>query len=124
MRYELFLSARGRLANEAEGGRTFYDVLSETIEDPDIHLFLFIDEAHRGLGGDATPDATNKTIYAKLIDGQDGKNPPMPIVVGISATPERFNAAMSGQKNRDTKAPVNVPVSEVRESGRADPCET
>ena len=33
MRYELFLSARGRLANEAEGGRTFYDVLSETIED-------------------------------------------------------------------------------------------
>ena len=75
MRYELFLSARGRLANEAEGGRTFYDVLSETIEDPDIHLFLFIDEAHRGLGGDATPDATNKTIYAKLIDGQDGKNP-------------------------------------------------
>lgn len=111
------LSARGRLANEAEGGRTFYDVLSETIEDPDIHLFLFIDEAHRGLGGDATPDATNKTIYAKLIDGQDGKNPPMPIVVGISATPERFNAAMSGRKNRDTKAPVNVPVSEVRESG-------
>lgn len=111
------LSARGRLANEAEGGRTFYDVLSETIEDPDIHLFLFIDEAHRGLGGDATSDATNKTIYAKLIDGQDGKNPPMPIVVGISATPERFNAAMSGRKNRDTKAPVNVPVSEVRESG-------
>lgn len=110
MRYELFLSARGRLANEAEGGRTFYDVLSETIEDPDIHLFLFIDEAHRGLGGDATPDATNKTIYAKLIDGQDGKNPPMPIVVGVSATPERFNAAMSGRKNRDTKAPVNVPV--------------
>ncbi|MGO4959164.1 DEAD/DEAH box helicase [Bifidobacterium pseudolongum] len=111
------LSARGRLVNEAEGGRTFYDVLSETIEDPDIHLFLFIDEAHRGLGGDATPDATNKTIYAKFIDGQDGKNPPMPIVVGISATPERFNAAMSGRKNRDTKAPVNVPVSEVRESG-------
>lgn len=111
------LSARGRLANEAEGGRTFYDVLSETIEDPDIHLFLFIDEAHRGLGSDATSDATNKTIYAKLIDGQDGKNPPIPIVVGISATPERFNAAMSGRKNRDTKAPVNVPVSEVRESG-------
>lgn len=111
------LSARGRLANEAEGGCTFYDVLSKTIEDPDIHLFLFIDEAHRGLGSDATPNATNKTIYAKLIDGQDGKNPPMPIVVGISATPERFNAAMSGRKNRDTKAPVNVPVSEVRESG-------
>lgn len=111
------LSARGKLANEAEGGRTFYDVLSDTIEDLDIHLFLFIDEAHRGLGSDATPDATNQTIYAKLIDGQDGKNPPMPTVVGISATPERFNAAMNGRKNRDMKAPVNVPISEVRDSG-------
>lgn len=111
------LSARGKLANEAEGGRTFYDVLSDTIEDLGIHLFLFIDEAHRGLGSDATSDSTNKTIYAKLIDGQKGMNPPMPVVVGISATPERFNAAMSGRKNRDMKAPVNVPVSEVRDSG-------
>ena len=111
------LSARGKLANKAEGGRTFYDVLSDTIEDPGIHLFLFIDEAHRGLGSNATSDAVNKTIYAKLIDGQTGANPPMPAVVGISATPERFNAAMNGRRNRDMKAPVNVPVSEVRRSG-------
>lgn len=109
------LSAHGKLVNEAEGSRTFYDVLSDTIEDSDIHLFLFIDEAHRGLGKDAT--STNKTIYAKLIDGQNGLNPPMPTVVGISATPEQFNAAMSGRKNRDMKAPVDIPVSEVRNSG-------
>ncbi len=94
------LSAKGKLANEAEGGRTFYDVLSDTIEDADMHLFLFIDEAHRGLGKDATSDSANKTIYAKLIDGQPGKNPPMPIVVGISATPERFDAAMKGRKKQ------------------------
>jgi len=111
------LSARGRLVNEAEGGRTFYDVLADTIEDPDIHLFLFIDEAHRGLGGDATPESMNKTIYAKLIDGQEGKNPPMPNVVGVSATAERFDEAMRGRKNRDMKASINVPVSEVRDSG-------
>lgn len=111
------LSAKGKLSNEAEGGRTFYDVLTNTIEDTDIHLFLFIDEAHRGLGKDATPDSTNKTIYAKLIDGQKGKNPPMPIVVGISATPTRFELAMKERKNRDMKAPIDVPVSEVRASG-------
>ena len=35
-----------KLTNEAEGGRSFYDVLNATIEDDDIHLFLFIDEAH------------------------------------------------------------------------------
>lgn len=41
----------------------------------------------------------------------------MPCVVGVSATPERFNNAMNGRKNRDMKAGVNVPVSAVRASG-------
>ena len=111
------LSAKGKLTNETEGGRTFYDVLTNTIEDIDTHLYLFIDEAHRGLGKEETDDTTNKTIYAKLIDGQKNINPPMPCVVGISATPERFNKAMNGRKNRDMKAPINVPVSDVRTSG-------
>ena len=58
-----------------------------------IHLYLFIDEAHRGLGfnkKDTTSDRDNKTIYEKIIDGQPDKNPPMPVVIGISATPERL----------------------------------
>lgn len=111
------LSKKGKLTNNTEGGRTFWDVLTNTIEDTDTHLYLFVDEAHRGLGKDATSDSANKTIYAKLIDGQKGLNPPMPCVVGISATPERFNAAMNGRKNRDMKAPVDVPISAVRASG-------
>lgn len=110
-----------KLSNEDEGGRSFYDVLNDTIEDSDIHLFLFIDEAHRGLGtsgNDAgTSDSRNKTIYSIIIDGQDGINKPVPCVVGISATPERFQKAMDGRINRDVKAPVNVPVSEVKKSG-------
>lgn len=110
-----------RLSNEDEGGRSFYDVLNDTIEDTDIHLFLFIDEAHRGLGTSGvdkgTSDSSNKTIYSIIIDGQDGINKPMPCVVGISATPERFQKAMDGRINRDVKAPVNVPVSEVKKSG-------
>lgn len=115
------LLAKGKkLTNEAEGGRSFYDVLNATIEDDDIHLFLFIDEAHRGLGtgnDKGTKDSVNKTIYSIIIDGQNGINKPMPCVVGISATPERFNNAMKGRKNRDMKAPVNVPVSVVKDSG-------
>lgn len=111
------LSSKATLAKDSEGNRTFYNILSETIEDTDIHLYLFIDEAHRGLGKEETSDKAKQTIYAKLIDGQPGINPPMPIVIGISATPERFANAMNGRKNRDVKAPVNVPVSEVRKSG-------
>ena len=114
------LSANKTLTSSKEGGRTFYDVLTNTIQDNDIHLYLFIDEAHRGLGtGDAraTAESTNQTIYAKLIDGQEGINPPMPVVVGISATPERFNNAMNGRKDRDIKAGVQVKVSDVKSSG-------
>lgn len=109
-----------KLTNEVEGGRSFYDVLNATIEDDDIHLFLFIDEAHRGLGtgnDKGTTDNANKTIYSIIIDGQDGINKPMPCVVGISATPERFTNAMKGRKNRDMKASVDVPVSAVKDSG-------
>ena len=109
------------LSNEVEGTRSFYDVLNDTIEDTDIHLYLFIDEAHRGLGKSGrdkgTSDSANKTIYGIIIDGQENINLPMPCVVGVSATPERFNNAMNGRKNRDMKAGVNVPVSAVRASG-------
>ena len=116
------LLGKGRkLQGEAEGGRSFYDILNNTIEDPNIHLYLFIDEAHKGLGTSGsdkgTSDSQNKTIYSIIIDGQDGINKPMPCVVGISATPERFNLAMKGRKNRDIKAPVEVPIEAVRASG-------
>ena len=114
------LGKRKKLSHESEGGRSFYDVLNDTIEDPDIHLFLFIDEAHRGIGtgkDKGTPDKTNKTIYSIIIDGQENINQPMPCVVGISATPERFNNAMQGRKNRDMKAGIDVPVSAVKSSG-------
>ena len=114
------LTSTGHLANEKEGGRTFYDVLADTISDLNIHLYLFIDEAHRGLGTnkkDTTSESDNKTIYAKVIDGQLGKNPPMPVVIGISATPERFENAMKGRKNRKKLYHVDVPVSEVKDSG-------
>lgn len=111
------LSQKGLLVKGTEGGRTFYDVLTNTIEDPNTHLYLFIDEAHRGLGKNAIKDSVNRTIYSKVVDGQKGINPPAPMVIGISATPERFNNAMQDRIDRDTKAPVKVSVADVRKSG-------
>ena len=94
--------------------------MADTISDLNIHLYLFIDEAHRGLGfnkKDTTSDRDNKTIYEKIIDGQPDKNPPMPVVIGISATPERFENAMKGRRKRKELYHIDVPVSEVRDSG-------
>lgn len=111
----------GNLGKSAEGSRTFWDVLRNTIEDPSLNLYLLIDEAHKGLGksGDnkTTSDEQNKTIYAKLIDGQEGINPPIPVVIGISATIARWNTAMSNRRERNTVSPVEISNEKVRKAG-------
>ncbi|MBQ9059498.1 MAG: DEAD/DEAH box helicase family protein [Atopobiaceae bacterium] len=113
------LLGKGKLltkGSEANGGRTFWDVLNRTIQDRDRHLYLFIDEAHRGLGENKSSETGTPTIYANLIDGADGRMP-MPIVIGISATPQRFEKAMMTRPNRDLIATVEIKPSDVQESG-------
>lgn len=101
---------------EANGGRVFWDVLDKTIQDPDRHLYLFIDEAHRGLGENRSSERGTATIYANVIDGVDGRCP-MPIVVGVSATPQRFEQAMATRPNRNLIKTVEVKPKDVQESG-------
>ena len=97
--------------------RPFWDILEATIQDPACHLYLFIDEAHRGLGVNASDDeGTRASIYANLIDGFEGRSP-MPVVVGISATPQRFENAMTQRKNRALQPSVEVSPKDVQESG-------
>ncbi|MBR3160767.1 MAG: DEAD/DEAH box helicase family protein [Atopobiaceae bacterium] len=103
--------------SEANGGRTFWDVLNKTIEDPRRHLYLFIDEAHRGLNVRAGSGQGAKTIYANLIDGVD-ERAPMPVVIGISATPKRFEDAMMARADeRWMVSTVSVTPAVVQESG-------
>ena len=111
----------GNLGKATEGGRTFWDVLRDTIEDPSINLYLIIDEAHKGLGksgeNKSTTDEQNKTIYAKLIDGQKGLNPPMPVVIGISATIFRWDENMKSRKERIIMPSVDISNEDVRKVG-------
>lgn len=102
--------------SEVNGGRTFWDVLDKTITDADRHLYLFIDEAHRGLGENRTSGRGTKTIYANVIDGVDGRAP-MPIVIGISATPDRFEQAMLARPDRVQMPTVSVSPAAVQDSG-------
>lgn len=112
------LSSAGLLTKggEENNGRLFWDVLDQTIQDPDRRLYLFIDEAHRGLGKNASDSSKQQTIYAHLIDGFEGRHP-MPIVVGVSATPKRFEDAMRNRENRTLMPAVQVKPSDVQESG-------
>ena len=114
-------AARGEdtLPEMRPDGRTFtiWDTIRNTIEDPDLTLYLVLDEAHRGMGsgGRAARDARS-TIVKRLING-DGTVPPVPVVWGISATVERFKTAMADADGRGTLPDVEVDTTQVQESG-------
>lgn len=92
---------------------TIWDTIRNTIEDPVLSLYLVLDEAHRGMG---TQNREKSTIVKRLINGECDV-PGIPVVLGISATVERFNKAMEVAKGRTTLPPVTVDATLVQESG-------
>jgi len=96
---------------------TLWDTIKNTIEAPGVTLYLVLDEAHRGMG---TPTGVaqkeKSTLVKRLINGQKGV-PGVPVVLGISATVERFNHAMQGAKERITLPNVEVDATRVQDSG-------
>ena len=109
------LSSAGLLT---KGGEipTFWQLLRRTVNDSSVHLYMLYDEAHKGLGSADKKDTAGETITSRIIDGDDGKCP-IPVVVGISATPKRFTAAMEGRSERIPYPVVKVSPADVQASG-------
>lgn len=96
---------------------TIWDTIRNTIEDPDLTLYLVLDEAHRGMGNlTNAAQSAKSTIVQRLINGVSGV-PGIPVVWGISATVERFKKAMEGAQQRITLPDVVVDSVKVQESG-------
>ena len=97
--------------------QTMWDILRNTIEDPELTLYLVLDEAHRGMKPQKQKDQNEKaTIVRRLINGANGV-PAVPIVWGISATVERFDEAMAKSAGRVKYPNVVVEPARVQESG-------
>ena len=94
---------------------TIWETLRNTITEKNDRFYVIIDEAHRGMQGREASRAT--TIMHKFIRGseEDGLSQPMPIVVGMSATIQRFNALVGNSTSTHRK--VDVSADEVRSSG-------
>lgn len=96
---------------------TLWDTIQNTIEDPDLTLYLVLDEAHRGMG---TPTAANETakntIVQRIINGGSGVKG-IPVVWGISATVERFDKAIASAGQHVKLPNVLVDPAKVQESG-------
>ena len=109
------LSKSSRLAQGSTNARefSFWDILRNTVHGGGTDLVLVLDEAHRGM-----KRATDRqTIVHRLISGEPGSNPPVPVVWGISATIERFTRAMGEVTDRINRPNVVVDIERVRASG-------
>lgn len=96
---------------------TFWDTLRNTIEDPNLTLYMVLDEAHRGMGKKASSETP--TIVKRLINGHVGV-PQLPIVWGISATVQRFEEAMNAAQISDNRVhlrTITVDPVRIQESG-------
>ncbi len=119
MVYFLNVQQLAKSAGFAQGGvnlREFsgWDVIGNTIRSEDRDLYVVLDEAHRGM-----KQVTDRpSIVRRIIGGQPGSNPPVPVVWGISATIDRFATAMREHEgSRTTYPPVAVDLDKVRASG-------
>lgn len=110
------LSKSSNLTKHSDGRQyTIWETLSNTVREKGDRLYFIIDEAHRGAQG--TRDLTkNTTIMQKFLKGSEADLlPPMPVVIGMTATPQRFNRLAEGIQS--TTHYVKTTADEVRASG-------
>ncbi len=105
---------KGLVSHHDRRSYSIWEIVKNTIDARPGKFFVIIDEAHRGMiEGKEQQEAA--TIIQKFIKGSPGEILPVPVVVGISATPARFHALLTGA-GRHTR-PIDVDPAEVRLSG-------
>lgn len=93
-----------------------WDMIANTVRKRGEDFLVIWDEAHRGSG---TKGTERKSIAGTIVGGGvtniGTMQPAAPVVLGISATPDRFQAAMQAADR--TMRLVEVKAGDVRESG-------
>ena len=110
------LSKSSNLTKHSDGRQyTIWETLANTVCNKADRLYFIIDEAHRG--AQSARDLTkNTTIMQKFLKGSPADRlPPMPVVIGMTATPQRFNRLAEGIQS--TTHYVKTTADEVRASG-------
>lgn len=95
---------------------TIWETLTNTAQKYKGRLYLVIDEAHRGTNVSAKAENSVKSIMQKFIMGsaEDGLCK-MPLVIGVTATPQRFRRLIENTKSPEFK--VVIRPEDVRDSG-------
>lgn len=94
---------------------TIWETLYNTVEKKGDRLYFIIDEAHRGMKERKAAEAAS--IMQKFLKGSPDEGLPiMPVIIGITATPERFRR-LAGSLGSTTMRSVETTTDEVRSSG-------
>ncbi|MBM9458771.1 DEAD/DEAH box helicase family protein [Nocardioides sp. zg-536] len=97
---------------------TIWEIIGNTIDDPELTVYLILDEAHRGFKNKRT-SAEKPTLVRQLINGTNSQSA-VPIVWGISATLSAFTDAMKAadaDQSRRAFPAVQVDPIRVQDSG-------
>lgn len=117
------ISAGKKLTHHSDKRQyTIWETLDNTIQNKSDRLYFIIDEAHRGAKSKREA-GTDTTIMQRFIKGYEytengvrRKMRSMPVVLGISATAERFNTLIGNTANVGLQKYV-ITADEVRGSG-------
>ncbi len=109
------LGKAGNLSKHSDRRQyTIWETLENTAREKSDRLYFIIDEAHRGMQGKEAGRATS--IMQRFLKGaKDLGLSPMPLVIGISATADRFNQLVGNTTSGLNKCIVTA--NEVRSSG-------
>lgn len=95
---------------------TIWQTIENTSKASPTHFNVIVDEAHRGMGLSPKAESNARTIIQRFIKGAPEVDlSPVPLVIGMSATPQRFNRVLEGAQ-RITR-PIEISAEDVRESG-------
>lgn len=94
---------------------TIWETFTNTARAIPDRFYVVIDEAHRGMRNGRVVQAAQTIIQRFILGSEEHGLCPMPMVVGVSATPRRFEELLSGTTHTVHKVYINP--EDVRESG-------
>jgi type III restriction enzyme len=95
---------------------TIWQTIENTSGSKPGNFFLIIDEAHRGMTEKRGERARAQSIVQRFIKGYpEGGMQAVKLIIGMSATPERFHDLVKGAARTTREIPIDP--NEVRESG-------
>lgn len=93
---------------------TLWETIKNTEASANMRFYIVIDEAHRGTAENTRDRTVAASIVQKFIKGSEGEIPPIRLIIGMSATPNKFLSILDARR---TKREYVIDPADVRLSG-------